>query len=194
MTWVDLAVLAFVLISGLLAFGRGLVREILGIGAWAGAVAAAISLMPSLHDTVANYVHARQWVDPVSFLVVFLIALAILMVIAHMAGRVVRSSMLGGLDRTLGLVFGLVRGAALITVAYIIGGMLAPIDRWPPPVLQARSLTPTYEAAAWVRSQLPESFRPARLEPPPRGRDTTAEALFHAMPQGRPAGKPSDHE
>jgi membrane protein required for colicin V production len=194
MTWVDLVVLAFVLISGLLAFGRGLVREVLGIGAWVGAVAAAIVLMPSMRDTVGTYVHARQWVDPASFVIVFLVALAALMLIAHIVGRVVRTSALGGVDRTLGLLFGLARGAALVTVAYIIGGMLAPIDRWPAPVLESRSLTPTYEAAAWVRSQLPEAFRPARLEPPPAGRDATAEALFHATPQGRATGKASDHE
>ena len=40
MTWVDLAVFGFLAISGLLAFGRGFVREMLGIGAWIGAVIA----------------------------------------------------------------------------------------------------------------------------------------------------------
>ena len=39
MTWVDLAVFGFLAISGLLAFARGFVREVLGIGAWVGAVA-----------------------------------------------------------------------------------------------------------------------------------------------------------
>ena len=35
----------------------------------------------------------------------------------------VRSSAIGGLDRTLGLVFGLARGAALLILAYIIAGL-----------------------------------------------------------------------
>jgi membrane protein required for colicin V production len=55
--------------------------------------------------------------------------------------------------------------------------------------LDARTLTPTYEAARWVRDQLPEAFRPHRLDPPPAGRETTAEALLHANPQGRATGK-----
>ena len=34
MNWVDLVVLGVILLSGLLAFTRGLVREVLGLGAW----------------------------------------------------------------------------------------------------------------------------------------------------------------
>jgi membrane protein required for colicin V production len=41
-------------------------------------------------------------------------------------GKAVRLSALGGLDRTLGLVFGLVRGAALVVAAYIVGGLVEP--------------------------------------------------------------------
>ena len=41
----------------------------------------------------------------------------------------------------LGLVFGLARGAALVIVAYIVAGMVIPVDRWPDAVLEARSLT-----------------------------------------------------
>ena len=37
MTWVDFTVLGIMAISAMLAFMRGLVRELLGIGAWAGA-------------------------------------------------------------------------------------------------------------------------------------------------------------
>jgi membrane protein required for colicin V production len=89
----------------------------------------------------------------------------------------------------LGLVFGLARGAAVVIVAYIVGQMVFPIERWPDPILNARTLTPTYEAASWVREQLPETYRPHTLGPPPAGRETTAEALLHANPQGRATGK-----
>ena len=39
MTWVDLVVFAVLAISALLAFMRGLVREVLGLAAWVGAAA-----------------------------------------------------------------------------------------------------------------------------------------------------------
>lgn len=194
MTWVDLVVFGFLLVSGLLAFGRGLVREILGIGAWIGSVALAFFSLPTMREVVRTWFSTPEWVDPVSFIVVFLISLIVLMLIAKMIGGFVRGSVLGGVDRTLGLVFGLARGAAVIIIAYILGQMVFPIDRWPDAVLHARTLTPTYEAAKWVRDQLPDPYRPHTLDPPPAGRDATAEALLHANPQGRATGKQPERE
>jgi membrane protein required for colicin V production len=194
MTWVDLAVFGFLAISGLLAFARGFVREMLGIGAWVGAVAAAIIGLPMMRGFVRNWFSTPDWVDPVSFIIVFLGSLVILMLIAGAIGRVVRRSALGGVDRTLGLVFGLARGAAVVIVAYILGQMIFQIERWPDVVLNARTLTPTYEAARWVRNQLPETYRPHLLDPPPAGREATAEALLRATPQGRATGKQPDRD
>ena len=192
MTWVDLVVFGFLLLSGLLAFGRGLVREVLGIGAWAGSVALAFFGLPTMRGVVRTWFSTPEWIDPVSFIVVFLVALIVLVLIAKAIGGFVRGSVLGGVDRTLGLIFGLARGAAVIVVAYIVGQMIFPIDRWPDAVLNARTLTPTYEAAEWVRDQLPDPYRPHKLDPPPAGRDATAEALLRASPQGRATGKQTE--
>jgi membrane protein required for colicin V production len=194
MTWVDLAVFGFLLISGLLAFVRGLVREVLGVGAWAGSLALAFFALPTMRGIVHQWIPQPQWVDPASFIVVFIISLIVLMLIARAIGGLVRRSALGGVDRTLGLVFGLARGAAVVIVAYILAQMSYPIERWPDVVLNARTLTPTYEAARWVRDQLPETYRPHTLDPPPAGRQATAEALLHANPQGRATGKLPDRE
>ena len=83
MTWVDLAVFGFILISGLLAFARGLVREVLGIGAWVGAFAAAFFALPATRGIVRGWLPSPEWIDPVSFVIVFLIALIVLMLIAR---------------------------------------------------------------------------------------------------------------
>ncbi len=194
MTWVDLAVFGFLLISGLLAFARGLVREILGIAAWTGSVALAFFALPTMRWLVKTWIPQPEWVDPASFIVVFIISLIMFTLIARAIGGFVRRSALGGVDRTLGLVFGLARGAAVVIVAYIIGQMVFPIERWPDVVLDARTLTPTYEAARWVRDQLPELYRPHAIEPPPAGRHATAEALLRANPQGRATGKTPQRE
>ena len=55
MTWVDLVVLAVLAVSALLAFMRGLVREVLGIGAWVAAVVVAIEGLPFARPIV------RRW-------------------------------------------------------------------------------------------------------------------------------------
>jgi membrane protein required for colicin V production len=189
MTWVDLAVVGVMGISALLAFMRGLVREVLGIGAWVGAVAAAIEGLPLARSITRHWISSPVWIDPIGFLVVFLVTLIILSLIARAVSRSVHDSALGGVDRTLGLVFGLLRGAVLVILAYIIGGMAVSVDHWPDPVLEARCLEPAFAGARWAVRQLPDDYRP-RLYPPPPGRQATAEALLHATPQGRATGKP----
>jgi len=188
MTWVDLAIVGLLLISGLLAFVRGFVREVLGIGAWVGAGAIAMYTLSTTRDIVRNWISAPAWVDPAAFLLGFLVSLIVLMIIARIIGGFVRASILGGVDRTLGLVFGIARGAVIVVLAYILGGMVFPIDRWPPAVLNARSLWPVYTGAVWARSQLPEEYRP-RIYAPPSGSITTADDLLRATPQGRATGK-----
>jgi membrane protein required for colicin V production len=183
MTWVDLAVLAVMLVSGLLAFLRGFVREALGIGAWLGAAYFAMTEFHTVEPFARAKISNPDFAVPAAYLVLFLAALLVLSVIASIIGRLVRDSALGGLDRTMGLAYGLVRGAVLVAVAYIAGGMIVAVDRWPTPVLQARALPYAYEGAHWVISQVPAEYRP-KLYPPPAGRVTNADALLHATPQG----------
>jgi len=188
MTWVDLAVFGILGMSGMLAFLRGLVREVLGVGAWIGAIAAGIIGLPLMRGVVRTWTQAPAWIDPIGFLVVFLVTLIVLMLTARMIGGMVRKSALGSVDRTLGLLFGLVRGAVIIMIAYILAGTVFPIDHWPAAVLGARTLPAAYEGARWVRGQLPENYRP-RIYAPPAGREATANDLLRASPQGRATGK-----
>lgn len=193
MTWVDLVVLAVLVISAGLAFMRGLVREVLGVGAWVGAVVLALAALPLLRPTVRTWVSDPAWTDPLAFVCVFLVCLIALSLLARVIGRTVRASALGGVDRSLGLVFGLARGAALVILAYIMAGMAVSAEQWPEAVREARALTPAYEGAKWVVHQLPENFRP-HVPYPPMNRQATSDALLRATPQGRATGKPPARE
>jgi len=161
--WVDGVLLAVIAVSAILAFFRGFVREVLGIGAWSGALLAAFyeytnkQLLPH----VAPHVEPPWLAEALSTGAVFLVVLIILMVIIHWIANQVQGSVLGGLDRTLGIVFGLARGAILIVVAYIVAGVFLPMtERWPEPVRQSRSLPVIADGAAWLIGQLPQEFRP----------------------------------
>ena len=193
MTWVDLVVLGVLAVSALLAFMRGFVREVLGIGAWVAAVLVAIWAFPFARPHFREWLGAPDLVDPVTFAAVFIVTLLVLLLVSHWIAVLVRGSVLGGLDRTLGLVFGLVRGAALVVFAYIAVGLVIPVDRWPGAVLQARTLPVAYAGAAWTAAQLPPDYRP-KLQSPPAGREATAEDLLRATPQGRATNRPVARE
>jgi membrane protein required for colicin V production len=193
MTWVDLCVLGILAVSALLAFLRGFVREALGIGAWVGAAAVSVWAAPSARPQFREWLGQPDLVDPVTYAAVFLVALILLLLVSGWISSLVRMSALGGLDRTLGLVFGLLRGAAVVAFAYIAAGIVKPVDQWPDSVLNARSLPLAYAGAKALVGALPEGYRP-RLYEPPAGRETTEDALLRAAPQGRATAKPIARE
>ena len=185
MNWVDLVVLGVILLSGLLALARGLVREALGLGAWviAGLVASPFGVFPLVQPWARQQVSDPALADTLAFIGVFVIVLILLSLLAGGIASAVRGSVLGGLDRTLGLVFGLLRGVALVCVAYIIVGMAIPVEQWPAPVLDARVLPFVYRGAVWASDQVPTRYRPNVASPP--GRATSSAELLHANPIGR---------
>lgn len=161
MTWVDAVILAILLLSGLVAFFRGAVREVLGVGAWIGAAVVGILAEPLAKPFAARYVQPDWLATGIAVGAVFLVVLVVLKIlIAWIAGKVQRSA-LGGVDRALGLLFGLARGAFIVVLAYIVAGLAVPAgDRWPEEVLRARSLPLVADGAVWVVAQLPPDFRP----------------------------------
>ncbi len=169
MTWVDAVVLAVLAVSAVLAFLRGLVQEVLGVGAWIGAAALALVLRPSVAPLLQGTVDPPWLADALAAGGVFLVVLIVLKVIIASIARLVQNSVLGGTDRALGMLFGVARGAFLVVLAYILGGMVLPAtERWPEPVREARSLPLVIEGAQWLVAQLPADYRPRVASPPAR--------------------------
>ncbi|MBV8615474.1 MAG: CvpA family protein, partial [Acetobacteraceae bacterium] len=59
MTWVDAVCIGVLVVSGLLAFARGFVREVLGIAAWVGAAVLAVWATPYLRPRFEAWMHDR---------------------------------------------------------------------------------------------------------------------------------------
>ncbi len=192
MNLVDLGVLAILAVSALLGLSRGLVREMLGLGAWILAGYGAFRFGPQAIPMARQAIGNPDVADPAAYIVVFVIMLIVLSLLANLVGRMVRVSALGGLDRTLGLVFGLARGALVLVAAYIPLALMLPPEKWPDAMLRARSLPLVYDGAVWVAGQLPEQYRP-RVAPPPAGPVATEADLLHATPEGRALGPRPAH-
>ncbi len=190
MNWVDVAVLIVAAFSGMLGFLRGMVREIFGLAAWLGAAIAAYFFYDQADAMARRAIANPDFADPVAFGAVFLVVLIVLSLVARTVGGAVRRSVLGGLDRTLGLVYGLVRGAALVIAAYVIAAAVEPPDQWPEAVLEARTLPSIYTGATWVVQRLPPRYQPA-VPVPPASHPTKSAQLLQANPVGRAGSPPS---
>ena len=188
MNLVDVVVLAILALSALAGLSRGLVREVLGLAAWAGAGFVAFRYGPDLLPVAHGYIADSSFAQAATYIVAFVAALTVFSIAASVLGRLARAPGLGGLDRSLGLVFGLARGALIVVAAYVVGGWLLPAEgSWPGKVREARSLPFVYEGAAWVVDRLPAAERPA-LAAPPAPRQATAAELMRAPPSGRATG------
>jgi membrane protein required for colicin V production len=184
----DAGVVAVVAISALIGFARGFIREVFGIGAWIGAIVLAIWF----HDLVLSPI--QRWTDdpaianPLSYAAIFLPALIVLSVITGAIGNAVRSSMLGSLDRTMGLAFGVARAALLVAAAYVMLGWLQAPAAWPQPVRDARSTPYAYALAGWLVNYLPDRYRPNIVPPPTL--DLNHADLLQPNPRGRATARP----
>ncbi len=189
MNWVDLAVLLVVAISAAVAFMRGFVRESLGIVAWAGAAYISYIGIDTVRLPARNLVGNDQMGDIIGHAGLFLAGLLLLTVITSVIAQAVHSLGLGALDRTLGIAFGLARGAALVVAAYIAAGWLGAPERWPQPVREARLLPLVADAALALADTVPERFRPSVPVPPPVPATRSLD-LLQAVPLGRQQPKP----
>jgi membrane protein required for colicin V production len=188
MNLVDLAVLGIVGISALLGLSRGFVREMLGLGSWLLALYGAYLYGPQVVPLATRTIGNPDMASVAAYAGTFLVLVVVLSLLANLVGRMVRVSALGGLDRTLGLVFGMVRGALVTVAAYVLLGALLPhTEAWPPQIRQARTIPVLYQGAAWFASLLPDNVRPAVAKPPEDAPANSAD-LLHATPEGRALG------
>ncbi|TXH33615.1 MAG: CvpA family protein [Rhodospirillaceae bacterium] len=154
--FVDICVLAVIGLSALLALSRGLVKEVLSILSWVGAVLAVIFLLPRLRPIALRYISEPLLADIVTGIGIFVVAIIVLGVVNHYLSANVRSSALGALDRSLGLVFGLIRGAVIVSFAYILMTWVLPNSASRPDVIrEARTEPLVAQGADFLKSLLP---------------------------------------
>lgn len=141
-TLFDGLLIGLMLVSGILAMVRGFSREALSIASWLAAAAAAFYFYPTVSPMVYPYTQAisdnRQLADIAAAGVIFVIVLIIVSLITMKIADFIVDSKIGALDRTLGFVFGAVRGALLVVVGLLFLNWLMP-ENQPSWVAEAKS-------------------------------------------------------
>ncbi|MFO1068162.1 MAG: CvpA family protein [Geminicoccaceae bacterium] len=154
-TLFDIAAGVIVLLSALVALGRGMVREVLGIVCWVGAAVVAWYAYDAVLPLAKQAIGHELLAQVATGAGVFLIPLIVLKIIAGMLAGGVDGGRLGVLDRVGGLLFGIVRGAVLVCLAWLTLGMLVKPEQQPTWVREAYLRRPVELGADWLRSLLP---------------------------------------
>jgi membrane protein required for colicin V production len=155
----DLAVLGVIALSAVFAFARGLVREALSIVAWIGAALITLYGFNHVYGFVIRFVATPLLADLIAGAGLFVISLIVFTVLTGYLARFVQSSALSPIDRTLGLIFGLARGAFLASLAYLVLDVSLPQSDRPGWIKQAKSEPFLAQGAELLRKALPESMQ-----------------------------------
>lgn len=156
-TLADIIVLLVLVLSALLAFARGFVHEVLAVAGWIGAIFATIYGLPYVRPYARTLVDNTAVADIAAGLALFLVSLVVLSLITRALSQRIRDSQLNALDRSLGFVFGLVRGVVLVAILYIAVDWLMPPPSQPGWIRDARSMPLVAGAANVLRSVIPNA-------------------------------------
>ena len=157
-TWLDIIVLIFTLISALLAMARGFTREILSILSWVVAALAALWLFPRYQEQARELLAGspKLLADVLLVFGIFLITLIVATFITIRLADKILDSRVGALDRSFGFLFGLARGLIIVVIAYLFFTWLVPESSQPRWVLEARSRDMLNYTGEAIRRLLPE--------------------------------------
>ena len=164
---VDLVITAVVVISVIFAFYRGLLRELLGMTSWILAGLGAIwSYDPFLKFFTGRVEKVQIWTIVATITTALIILIVMTLINAHITGKL-RKSALSGLDRILGIIFGVLRAALLITLVWMFARQMM----FPPQKIaemKKENVVIPYmnQGADWMEKLLPESIQRDMKAPP----------------------------
>ena len=126
-TIVDGVVGVVILLSALLAYSRGLVRETMAILGWVAAAIVAFLFADQLQPLVKEIPVIGEFLADscelaviASFAAIFTLALVVVSLFTPLFSSIVQRSALGGLDQGLGFLFGVARGILLVAIAFFV--------------------------------------------------------------------------
>jgi membrane protein required for colicin V production len=169
MNWLDIGVVAIIVLSAIFAFARGFVREAFSVIAWVGAAAITFYGFGWAYDRIDPYVQNPLLSQVIAGFGLFIVSLVVLTMVTGTLARMVSATAFSPIDRTLGFVFGLARGVFLVCLAYLLVAAALPPSDWPPWLTEARSRPFLQQGADLLNGFLPASLklRTANIVPQP---------------------------
>jgi membrane protein required for colicin V production len=151
----DLIVIIVLVVSGIFAFVRGFVHEVLAVASWVGAAFVTLYAYPLVQPWVLGIITVEFIASLLTGVGLFLVALVLFSVLTRILSNRIQQSSLGALDRSLGLLFGFARGAVIVILAWLaLGYMVAEEDR-PAWIEEARTRQPVERGAEMLLKLVP---------------------------------------
>ena len=135
-TIIDGIVALVIIVSALLAYSRGFVREVMAIAGWVVAAILGYIFAPKAVPLVKEVPFLGDYIAEscelsviTAFFAVFALALIVVSIFTPLFSSAVQRSALGGIDQGLGFLFGVFRGIILVAIALVVEDRISTGDR-----------------------------------------------------------------
>jgi membrane protein required for colicin V production len=156
MVWIDIAIIALVVLSAVLSLFRGFVKEALALASWLVALWVAMLFYADLAVVLSQWIAEPSLQNIAAFSILFISVLLLGALVNYLAGKLVVKTGLTGTDRMLGAVFGVARGAFIVALMVLFAGLTPmPQDPW---WQDSQLLGYFQEFAMWIREYLPQDI------------------------------------
>lgn len=118
MTLLDYVLIFVVGLAAYAGFQRGLLQELLSLGAWFLAIAAIMTLHTPMTEYLVPYTGPGITTAVLAFAILLLIPYAAMKIIANNVGKASKGSVLGPIDKALGFGFGAVKGLVIVAIGF----------------------------------------------------------------------------
>jgi membrane protein required for colicin V production len=152
----DVIVMGVLLLSALLSFFRGFLREIFSLGTWAGASVITLYAYPSVASYLAHKLNNPLVANGFASMGTFLAALLCLSIFGTIILKYLKpGNEVGMVDNTLGLMFGAARGVLLVAIGFYIMSLFLLPEDYPPWVQEAATKPYVEEVATLIGNIAP---------------------------------------
>ncbi len=167
-TWIDIIIVVIFLISTTIALLRGFVREVVSIVTWVAAIWLALShseqvsfLLPEAIDSASFSFGGKDYGTNIRVGIAFVLIMVGVLVLGALInfalGQVMKAQIFKGMDRMLGLIFGVLRASVITTILIMTASAFTTLPQTS--IWQSSRLIKPFElAAVWVAAQLPEQY------------------------------------
>lgn len=121
MNWIDLAIVVILILSMVMGFINGLVKEIASLAALILGIWGAIKFSSFTAAKIYDYFDLTgQYVGVIAFIITFILIVIIIHFIGIVADKIVNAVSLGLVNRILGIAFGLVKTVLILSVFFVV--------------------------------------------------------------------------
>ena len=130
MGMIDIIILGIVAFSALIGVFRGLVKEALSLVSWFAAILAGTLFSSQLADLMENLINNPSLRRIAAFALLFIVVIFAGTLISNMVSKLTEAAGLKGANRTLGGLFGVLRGVIIVLVIILVGTQFDISQNW----------------------------------------------------------------